>query len=81
MLDVYVCIGSSCHLKGSYEVVEHLKSLILKNKLTKKVALKASFCMGNCTDPVCMRIGDQQFTGITPQNLDAFFADEIVRRL
>ncbi len=81
MLDVYVCIGSSCHLKGSYEVVERLKSLILKNKLTKKVALKASFCMGNCTDPVCVRIGDQQFTGITLQNLDAFFADEILRRL
>ncbi|MFZ5974716.1 MAG: (2Fe-2S) ferredoxin domain-containing protein [Bacillota bacterium] len=81
MLDIYVCIGSSCHLKGSYEVVERLKTLILKNKLSNRVTLKASFCMGDCTHPVCMRIEEQHFNGITPQDIDDFFKKEILSRV
>lgn len=81
MLDVYVCIGSSCHLKGSYDIVERLKTLIVKSKLTNKVTLKASFCMGDCLHPVCIRINEQKFNGITPQNIDAFFKKEILSRV
>jgi NADH:ubiquinone oxidoreductase subunit E len=81
MLDVYVCIGSSCHLKGSYDIVQRMKTLIVKNKLTNKVTLKASFCMGDCTHPVCVRVDEQRFGGITVQNLDVFFHDEILSRI
>ena len=27
-MEIKVCIGSSCHLRGSYEVIEKLKQLI-----------------------------------------------------
>ena len=80
-MDVYVCIGSSCHLKGSYPIVERLKTLIVNHKLTNRVTLKASFCMGDCTRPVCIRIGEEKFNGITPENLDGFFKREILSRV
>jgi len=45
---IKVCVGSSCHLKGSYDVVEAFKSLVKKYNVEDKVELQASFCLGNC---------------------------------
>ena len=36
-MKVTVCIGSSCHIKGSRQVVEQLQYLISENKLGDKV--------------------------------------------
>ena len=47
---VDVCVGSSCHLKGSYDVIQKLQKLIAENNLEDKVTLKASFCLGNCSN-------------------------------
>lgn len=41
-----VCVGSSCHLKGSYDVIEAFKRLIEKHGLGDKVELRACFCLG-----------------------------------
>ena len=38
-MKVTVCIGSSCHLKGSRRVVEGLQYLIGENNLQEKVEL------------------------------------------
>ena len=46
MLKITVCIGSSCHIKGSRQVVEQLQYLIAENKLGDKVELGGTFCMG-----------------------------------
>ena len=56
MLKVTVCIGSSCHLKGSRQVVEGLKKLIDENKLADKVELSGTFCMGKCEQGVCVTV-------------------------
>ena len=48
-MKITVCIGSSCHIKGSRQVVEGLQRLIADNKLTDKVELAGTFCMGKCS--------------------------------
>ena len=45
-MKVTVCIGSSCHIKGSRQVVERLQYLIHENSLGDKVDLGGTFCMG-----------------------------------
>lgn len=45
---IKVCVGSSCHLKGSYDVVEAFKALVKQYEVSDKVELQASFCLGNC---------------------------------
>ena len=55
-MEVKVCVGSSCHLKGSYDIIQKVKELIEKNKIEDKVELKASFCLGNCSNGVSMEI-------------------------
>ncbi len=55
-MEVKVCVGSACHLKGSYDVIESLQSYIKNNKLEEKIDLKASFCLGQCTKNVSILI-------------------------
>ena len=47
-MKITVCIGSSCHVRGSRQVVEQLQDLIRKNGLGDEVELCGSFCIGNC---------------------------------
>lgn len=75
-----MCIGSSCHLKGSRRVIERLQSLIEQNNLKSEVELCGAFCLGNCENGVCLKINDEQFS-LQPENTDAFFANEIEKRL
>lgn len=55
---VTVCIGSSCHIKGSRQVVEQLQNLIAENNLKDKVELGGTFCMGKCQQGVCVSVDD-----------------------
>ena len=45
-MKITVCIGSSCHLKGSRQVVEQLQNMIAKENLGDRVELAGTFCMG-----------------------------------
>lgn len=80
LITVQVCMGSSCFIRGSSQVVEGLKKLIEEHGLIRDVALKGSFCMEHCTRGVTVRIGDQVFTGVQPEDTIRLFRDEILSR-
>ena len=79
-MKISVCIGSSCHLKGSRAVVERLKTLIDEKNLGDKVELAGTFCMGNCQKDVCVTVDDNVFS-ITPEEVDEFFKTQGVEKL
>ena len=79
-MKVTVCIGSSCHLKGSHRVVEKLKHLVSENGLSDKVELAGTFCMGQCQQGVCVTV-DDAFHSVTPESAEAFFEAEIKSRV
>ena len=78
-MKVTVCIGSSCHIKGSRQVVEQLQTLIDTNKLADKVDLCGVFCMGKCQQGVCVTV-DGEFYSVTPQSVEEFFAQNILNK-
>ena len=80
MLKITVCIGSSCHIKGSRSVVEQLQYLIAENTLGDKVDLGGTFCMGKCQQGVCVTIGEEFFS-VTPETVADFFENEVKTRL
>jgi len=80
MLKITVCIGSSCHIKGSRQVVEQLQYLIAKNNLGEKVELGGTFCMGKCQQGVCVTV-DDEFHSVTPESVDEFFNKEILTKV
>ncbi len=79
-MKVTVCIGSSCHIKGSRSVVEQLQSLISENNLGDKIELGGTFCMGNCQKGVCVNV-DDKFFSVTPDTVKEFFETGIMAKL
>ena len=80
MMKVTICIGSSCHLKGSKQIIEKLQTLVAENNLKDKVDLAGKFCMGNCAEGVCVSIGEQIYS-VQPDNVQAFFNNEILAKV
>ena len=79
-MKVTVCIGSSCHIKGSRQVVEQLQYLIAKNNLKEQVELGGTLCMGKCQQGVCVTV-DDAFFSLTPETTDEFFKKEILAKV
>ena len=80
MIKITVCIGSSCHIKGSRQVVEQLQALVAQNDLGDKVELGGTFCMGKCQQGVCVTVNDS-FHSVTPESVDEFFANEVLSKV
>jgi len=78
-MKITVCIGSSCHIKGSRIVVEKLNELIKENNLEKEVELAGTFCMGNCQKGVSVMINEELFS-VSPETVIAFFNKEILKK-
>lgn len=79
-MKITVCIGSSCHIKGSRQVVEGLKSLIEKNGIGEKVTLGGTFCLGRCQEGVCVMV-DDSFHSVSPETVDEFFNNEVLAKV
>lgn len=77
-MNVYVCVGSSCHLKGSYKIIELMKENIEKNGLEEKVTLSAAFCLGKCTTGVTIKVDEEIVCGVSPENFDGIFKEHIL---
>ncbi len=79
-MKVTICIGSSCHIKGSRQVVEQLQKLIAEHELADKVSLAGSFCLEQCQKGVCVTVDDQLFS-VSPETVCDFFTEQILKPL
>ena len=79
-MKVTVCIGSSCHIKGSRSVVEQLQDLIARENLNDKIELGGTFCMGKCQQGVCATVDGKLFS-VSPETVSSFFEKEIKERV
>ena len=79
-MKITVCIGSSCHIKGSRQVVGELQRLIKENDLGDKVELGGTFCMGKCQQGVCVTV-DEAFYSVTPETVTDFFKNEVLAKV
>ena len=79
-MKVTICIGSSCHLKGSRQVVEALQRLVADNNLGDKVELGGTFCIGKCQQGVCVTV-DNEFFSVTPETVKEFFETQILAKI
>ena len=79
---IQVCVGSSCHLKGSPEIVELLQKAVTEYHLENEVTLVGSFCIGKCNRiGVTVQIDDDIHVGVTKENFKEFFTNNILNKL
>ena len=79
-MKITVCIGSSCHIKGSRPVVEQLQALIAENGLGDSIELGGPFCMGKCQQGVCVTVDGELFS-VSPENVQTFFEKQVKAKL
>ena len=79
-MKITVCIGSSCHIKGSRQVVAQLQNLISENNLDNKVELGGTFCMGQCQKGVCVTVNDTFFS-VSPETVTEFFNENVLANI
>ena len=77
---VQICVGSSCHLKGSKQVAQTFERLIGEHNLKDQIDFHATFCMGNCQKGISVGIDDQVYS-VTPETAEDFFEKEVIARL
>ena len=79
MVIVQICVGSSCHLKGSEAIVSLTEAAIAEHHLEDEVVLTGSFCIGQCNRVgVTVQVNDDVHVGITPENFRDFFNHHIL---
>lgn len=79
---VQVCVGSSCHLKGSAEIVEMLQKAVEERHLEDEITLAGSFCIGKCNRiGVTIQVDDEIHVGVTKENFKEFFNEHILSKL
>lgn len=79
---IQICVGSSCHLKGSPEIVELLQNAVAENHLEAEITLAGSFCIGKCNrDGVTVQINDEIYAGVTKEGFKEFWKEKVLAAL
>ena len=79
---IQVCVGSSCHIKGSPEIVELLQKAVEEYHLENEVTLAGSFCIGKCNRVgVTLQVDDEVYTGVTKETFKEFFSENVLKVL
>lgn len=77
MVEVSICVGSSCHMRGSYQVIKTFTELIKRNQLDEIVKLRASFCMGRCMSGISLLVNDEPVENVGFTNAEQVFYEKI----
>ena len=76
---IQVCVGSSCHIKGSAEIVELFQKAVEEHKLETEVTLAGSFCIGKCNRiGVTVQIDNEVHVGLTKEDFKEFFNEKVL---
>ena len=77
MIKLSVCVGSSCHLKGSYNVIQAFQQMVEEESLHDKLNMEARFCMKECQKGVSVAIDDEVHS-VSPETAREFFKSNIL---
>lgn len=80
-MKISVCVGSSCHIKGSHDVITRLQALIKENHVFNDIELCASFCLGRCAEGVSMLVDDELIVNANKDTIDDIFYNQILPRV
>jgi len=80
-MNLSVCVGTSCHIKGSYNVINVFQQAIEEYKLTDLVKVEAVFCLGHCTSGVSVKIDESEVFSVSGATAKRFFEAEVIKKL
>ena len=78
-IQVTVCVGSSCHIRGSREVIRRFSEIIKENGLEGRITLAGCFCMEHCGEGTNWKVGDEIVCNATLEEAEASFVNKVVQ--
>ena len=78
MIELSVCIGTSCHLKGSYNALQTFLSLIEEYRLHDQIELKSTFCLKQCAYAGVGVVLQGESYRVMPDEASAFFRNTVL---
>lgn len=79
-MKLLVCVGSSCHLKGSYSVIQRMQEILKKYDVEDQFELQASFCLGSCVNGVTLKADEILLHHVNAENAEEVFVKEILEK-
>lgn len=77
MVELKVCVGSSCHVRGSYNVLQAFQQMVEEGQLHEKIEIKAAFCVKNCQVGVSVTVNDAVYS-VKPEQARNFFNETVM---
>lgn len=78
MVEIRICVGGSCHLRGARDVIGELNRLIISNDVVDNIQMEARSCMDNCLSGSCMEINGKKYTNVSVAFVQELFEDKIM---
>lgn len=79
MMTIHVCVGSTCYLKGSYNIIHQIQRLINERNWGERVTVKAAFCLGKCMDAVCVKVDDGPVVSVKEEDVEQLMEEWIAK--
>jgi NADH-quinone oxidoreductase subunit G len=80
-IDVTICFGTSCFVKGAEDIFKKLKSYLDENDLNEEINLKATFCYEKCEKGPVVKIGNQVFEKCNAETAINYLKNKIKKRV
>lgn len=81
MILIEICVGSSCHVKGSNQLIGILKEMIKYHGWEDTILLKGVFCMQRCQTGLGININQKPVEGIGLHNAKEVLHELITKEL
>ena len=76
-LEVSVCVGTSCYLRGSQKLLEDIMKYVKEQNLHEQVEVRATFCFEACDQGPTVRVGETVLHKSTVETI----CEEMTRQL
>ena len=78
-MTVTVCVGSSCHIKGSRQIIVRFNELLKEHGLENKIELQGSFCMERCGEGLNWQIDEEPITSSSVEEAIETFTEKVLK--
>jgi len=81
IVDIGVCIGTNCYVKGAWRLLEGLSAELRKRGLSERFRVKARFCTGQCEGGPNVMVGGKIVSQVDPADASAFIDAHLMQLL
>jgi len=74
---VTVCVGSSCHIRGSRALLKRFAEIIEAKGLQEQVVLAGSFCMERCGETMNWKFDEEEMASTSLEEAEKTFLDRL----